>query len=324
MSEFSLEIRPETIPDFPHIADLIAAAFEINFLDENRPSWCLGEIALVDFLRRGHSYLNELALVAIHNKTVIGYIMLTPRSVRLAGSVCEAIDLSILAVSPSFQRRGVGTALIRESLRRASERGYPFCYLFGHDTYYPRFGFQTGMFGQTFVEVLRFGGSGNFRGEQVQPIHLKRLSDMDDIVFGNIDLSYRPMMNITEWKSSLACLESMIVKENECVIGYVRFIGSASGPVVKKVISDSPENFRKCLIFLFSRFPDAEKLRIPIHPQSSVLQGLSGEVSHGVMAAGLSAILVSGFTPVEKYCHDVKMDAKQCGMVTFPIGYDTL
>jgi predicted N-acetyltransferase YhbS len=155
MSELSsLVIRPEAIEDFPEIAALIASAFEINFLDENRPSWFLGELNLVDYLRRCHSYVNELALVATLKSSIVGSIMVTPVSVSLSGWSCNPVVLSILAVAPDFQRPGIGSALAQESLCRASRRRHPLCSLLGHATHSPRFGFETSMFGETFIEEV--------------------------------------------------------------------------------------------------------------------------------------------------------------------------
>jgi predicted N-acetyltransferase YhbS len=173
-----LVLRPEEIGDFSDIADLIAASFEVNFLDENRPSWFLGEIPLVDYLRRQPSYVNDLALVAILDSSIVGYIMLAPFPVSLSGNSCIPVLLAILAVAPAHQRRGIGTCLVRESLVRASKQNHPFCYLLGHPSYYPRFGFQPLMFGETFVEVARcdFPSSG-LKAEQVQPMHLQRLCE---------------------------------------------------------------------------------------------------------------------------------------------------
>jgi putative acetyltransferase len=54
------------------------------------------------------------------------------------------LQLSPLAVLPAWQRKGVGGALIRESLSRCTEIGIDAVFLLGHPEYYPRFGFRPG------------------------------------------------------------------------------------------------------------------------------------------------------------------------------------
>ena len=46
-----------------------------------------------------------------------------------------------MCVTPDRQRRGIGSALVREALRRAEARGEPLVLVLGHPGYYPRFGF---------------------------------------------------------------------------------------------------------------------------------------------------------------------------------------
>ncbi|SNT55514.1 putative acetyltransferase [Asanoa hainanensis] len=50
-------------------------------------------------------------------------------------------SLSPLPVAPHWQRRGVGTALIREGLRQLDEQGVPLVFLEGDPAYYSRTGF---------------------------------------------------------------------------------------------------------------------------------------------------------------------------------------
>ena len=43
---------------------------------------------------------------------------------------------------PDFQRNGIGGNLINEAHRKAKDLGYQSIILLGHETYYPRFGYQ--------------------------------------------------------------------------------------------------------------------------------------------------------------------------------------
>jgi putative acetyltransferase len=54
----------------------------------------------------------------------------------------ELLAVAPLAVAPRSQRRGVGSALMTELIRRADEAGWPGIVLLGAPGYYKRFGFE--------------------------------------------------------------------------------------------------------------------------------------------------------------------------------------
>ncbi len=83
-------------------------------------------------------YVPELALVAEKDGEVVGHVMLTYAD--LDGR--QVLSLAPLAVKPGRQRGGIGIALTQEALRKADERGEPLVIVLGHQTYYPRFGFE--------------------------------------------------------------------------------------------------------------------------------------------------------------------------------------
>jgi putative acetyltransferase len=49
-----------------------------------------------------------------------------------------------MAVRPALQRRGIGSALVREGLARCRAAGHRIAVVLGHPEYYPRFGFSPG------------------------------------------------------------------------------------------------------------------------------------------------------------------------------------
>lgn len=50
-----------------------------------------------------------------------------------------------MSVPPGQQRRGIGSALAREVLRRAQQQGWQAVIVLGHPKYYPRFGFSAAL-----------------------------------------------------------------------------------------------------------------------------------------------------------------------------------
>jgi putative acetyltransferase len=82
----------------------------------------------------------ELSLVAEEDGRIVGHVMLSYAG--LEGTDTRLLQLSPLSVAPDRHRSGIGSALVRESLRLADERGEPLVLVLGHPPYYPRFGFR--------------------------------------------------------------------------------------------------------------------------------------------------------------------------------------
>jgi putative acetyltransferase len=128
-------IRRERPDDAAEVRSLVDAAFA--------PSTLEGRI--VDALRAGDRWLADFALVAVDpSGSIVGHVVtslgnLTARD----GSAGPILALGPLAVAPSAQGQGIGGELMRATIAIAIEQGWPVIVLLGHDTYYPRFGFES-------------------------------------------------------------------------------------------------------------------------------------------------------------------------------------
>jgi putative acetyltransferase len=124
----SLCIRTEQPGDRRAIAAVTASAFGKDV-----------EARIVDAIRGSDAYVPELSLVAELDGQVVGHVMLS--YVGLAGDDRRVLELGPMSVAPERQREGIGSALVREALRRAEGQGEPLVLVLGHARYYPRFGF---------------------------------------------------------------------------------------------------------------------------------------------------------------------------------------
>ena len=101
------------------------------------------QVELVAAIRRSELYVPELALVATVGGEVRGHVMVSRAElVGDDGIRRPAATLTPLAVSPQHQRRGLGSVLVQEVLRRADSLLEPMVVLEGSPLYYARFGFE--------------------------------------------------------------------------------------------------------------------------------------------------------------------------------------
>ncbi|MEG3440269.1 N-acetyltransferase [Pannus brasiliensis CCIBt3594] len=127
-SSRSLEFREEMAADIAAVHAVERSAFG----REN-------EANLVDILRSNGNVLSFVALLA---GQVIGHILYSPVSLDSDGETRSRwLGLAPMAVSPDYQRQGIGSGLITYSLRECGDRGFDAVFVLGHPDYYPRFGF---------------------------------------------------------------------------------------------------------------------------------------------------------------------------------------
>lgn len=95
------------------------------------------EADLVEALRTSGDAVIEM--VALMDDTVVGHILFS----RLqAPDNCLA--LAPVSVGPGYQKRGIGSSLIRQGIDEARRAGFQAVFLLGEPDYYTRFGFDVG------------------------------------------------------------------------------------------------------------------------------------------------------------------------------------
>lgn len=86
----------------------------------------------------------RLSLVAEEEGRVVGHLMFTRTLLDAPRRLIAVQVLSPLAVAPEWQRRGVGSALVRHGVDILDDRNVPLVWLEGNPAYYARFGFGPG------------------------------------------------------------------------------------------------------------------------------------------------------------------------------------
>jgi putative acetyltransferase len=92
--------------------------------------------SVIDALRETHAL--ALSLVAVLDERIVGHVAFSE-----VGPPAQNgwFALGPVSVDPEFQRRGVGSEIIRAGLQALREQGAKGCVLLGDHRYYHRFGF---------------------------------------------------------------------------------------------------------------------------------------------------------------------------------------
>ncbi|MBK9313654.1 MAG: N-acetyltransferase [Acidobacteria bacterium] len=122
-------IRTEKSGDEATIRCVVEAAFGQS-----------AEADLVDALRTAGN--STISLIAEEDGEIVGHILFSPMRLDPEDEALRLLGLAPLAVSPSRQRSGIGSALIRKGLELSGQSGYDAVFVLGHPEYYPSFGFR--------------------------------------------------------------------------------------------------------------------------------------------------------------------------------------
>jgi putative acetyltransferase len=125
-----ITVRQERLEDIDAVRHVNEQAF-------GRPQ----EAALVDLLRvQAQPFVS---LVAVEDEQVVGHIFFSPVTIEGSNCVGRAMGLAPMGILPDYQRRGIGSLLVREGLLACQRTGFDVVVVLGHPDYYPRFGFMV-------------------------------------------------------------------------------------------------------------------------------------------------------------------------------------
>ena len=89
-------------------------------------------------LRDTNAYIPELSLVAEIHGIIVGHIMMT----RLQIGNANELALAPLSVMPEYQRKGIGSRLVKVAHAEAAKMRFGYSVVLGDDRYYSRFGYR--------------------------------------------------------------------------------------------------------------------------------------------------------------------------------------
>ena len=163
-------IHPENAADHAAVAEVVRQAF----VDQPEV------VDMVVAIRESSRYRTGLAFVARAEGQIVGFVMLSGTDlVDDDGTRRDVLTLTPLAVLPDFQRRGIGSALVRAAIAEADRRREPLVVLEGSPQYYGRLGFR---FAADYAIRIDLPGWAPREAAQVHP-----LSSYDPRVRGRVE-----------------------------------------------------------------------------------------------------------------------------------------
>ncbi len=142
-SGVSITLRLEKESDYREVEILTREAFWKKDRIEKLGGIGADEHYLVHKLRSSPEFVPELDFVAEYKGKIIGNIIYSIAYVLVKdGSRHPVLSFGPLSVLPEYKNQGVGSALMRHTLKIGAKLGYGAVLIFGHPTYYPRFEFK--------------------------------------------------------------------------------------------------------------------------------------------------------------------------------------
>jgi putative acetyltransferase len=97
---------------------------------------------LVEAIRASDRFVPHLSLVAVSEGQSLGHVISSYVDLVGVPGTRRVLQVGPIAVLPAHQRRGIGSALMHETIRIADVRGEPLLLIEGNPAYYERFGFS--------------------------------------------------------------------------------------------------------------------------------------------------------------------------------------
>lgn len=232
-----LTIRLETPEDYRAVEELTREAF---WGCMEHPT-CDGEHLIVHRLRGLPAFVPELDFVAEAEGKIVGHVIYSRAKIVAADGREEGVlTFGPLSVLPGYQKKGVGSALMRHSIARARELGYRAILIYGHPDYYPRFGFQraarygvTTPKGDSFDSLMAMelydgaldGLSGKFYEDEVFQVSPKEIEEFDKTFPPKAPARILPLDVLSE-KLSAPVFQVLADHKIDCVPRLQRFSGA--------------------------------------------------------------------------------------------------
>jgi predicted N-acetyltransferase YhbS len=303
-----MNVRPETPADYAAIAALHVRAFGER----------AAEALIVALHRHRAAFDPALSLVAAESGRIVGHALFSPQSIRLLGQAAPAVNLAPIAVDPALQGRGVGGRLIAAGHEVARARGYSLCFLLGHPSYYPRFGYQTHAYGGSSLAVAASGLAGE--GLAARPPAEADLPALRELWLreeANVDFAIEPGPDLLDWLSPNPPIAATVWLRGDALAGYTRV--HAAEPARPRVFLAVDQPAAHGMAAAIARSAGLTELILPLHPFSTSAAAF-GEPRAASWEPAMACPLAPG--PYDEYRAQVRAGHRPPGRPSWPVAFD--
>lgn len=304
-----MNIRPETPRDYAAIGDLHVRAFGRT-----------EEAVIVPLLRQRRHFDPGLSLVAEIDGRIVGHALFSPYTIRLSAQDVRAVNLAPIAVDTNQQKQGIGGALINEGHRIALSKSYSVSFLLGHDTYYPRFGYKTGVYGVSSVEIETNRLPANTL--QTRPPVEADISNLCGLwrheEYG-VDFSIFPGTSLLDWISPNPAITATVFLYKKRMVGYMRVHkDQPDKPRFFIAVNDVNRRFSEEMCSYLAQKYRCRSITLPLHPLSDSANYLRPKVQP--WKAGMACSLAP--SPFDDYYAQLQEGKRLPGRVIWPVAFD--
>lgn len=198
-SGMSITLRLEKESDYREVEMLTREAFWKQERIEKLGGIGADEHYLAYTLRTSLEFVPELDFVAEYKGKIIGNVIYSMAYVLTKDGIRHPVlNFGPLSVLPQYKNQGVGSALMRHTLKSGAKLGYGAVLFFGHPTYYPRFGFKeakefgiTTASGNNFAAFMAIellygdldGITGSFHESPLYDVNAEKAREYDKLFF---------------------------------------------------------------------------------------------------------------------------------------------
>jgi predicted N-acetyltransferase YhbS len=315
-------IRSEKTEDYSRIAELQFLAFANEEF--------IGESVLIDVLRHRGQFDPELSLVAIKSNKIIGHILFNPFTLYHGQKEIPAVNLAPLSVDPDYQKIGIGRRLVEAGHEIACKKGYYISFLWGHASYYPRFGYIKSAFAGGGIKVpqkkITFEDDISLSNNNLEA-QIPRQKDIPYLVelwkknFMDTGLSIFPGSSITDWVSYTSSVKTSLIKINGENKGYLRYKkGSENKPMF--FLGEDAASLIEMIAYLQGELEgekDNYEFILPLHPKNNIVKKIQDNIPYQPYLQTVDPFMIC---PLKGDISDDLIDKKNPGLFVLPPHFD--